>query len=490
MKKSKQLLALLLSLTVAFTMCFGSMGVAFAEGEETPTVAQEGTEEALDVVLTVICGDKKAYFAQIGDELFQCDADGKNVSEYPMPTYSGDYSAINNNAQPDSVTDAYGPSIIDLVECAAAESELEGASVTFADKDGWDCTMPWSEITAKRYSYSSVLNMELDEGEYEMGNAVTSDEKGKRVEPIVNLASKGTVAIGQRAQTDRNKSAFTKGVGTGGTITINKEGATAFDASSLELEDSCISLEEATTDGAKLKNVDSVKASIYYEIGQEPTYRSSIYNYKTKKGTLVKELNFDNYGVYDIKVRVMGPTGLASEVKTLKLTVADEPIDASKVNVTTSKYVYNGKAKVPSVSVSGLTKDKDYTVQYADNVKVGLGTVTVAGTNKYYGSTTKSFTIYPAKASIKKIKKGNKKLTVSFKSQKASGVDGYVISYKRTGFKAKYTKKVYVSKNATSKTIKKLKKNKKYTIKVAAYKNINGKKVYGSWSDYKRQRTK
>ena len=39
-------------------------------------------------------------------------------------------------------------------------------------------------------------------------------------------------------------------------------------------------------------------------------------------------------------------------------------------------------------------------------------------------------------------------------------------------------------------TFKALKKNKTYYVKVRAYKNVDGKRVYGKWSDVKRVKCK
>ena len=53
-----------------------------------------------------------------------------------------------------------------------------------------------------------------------------------------------------------------------------------------------------------------------------------------------------------------------------------------------SSYEYTGKAIEPKVRVSGLGEG-DYTVEYANNVKIGTATVTVkARGDKYKGTIT------------------------------------------------------------------------------------------------------
>ena len=91
----------------------------------------------------------------------------------------------------------------------------------------------------------------------------------------------------------------------------------------------------------------------------------------------------------------------------------------------------------------------------------------------------------PAKTVIKKLKnRKGKKLQVKFK--KVSGADGYEIAYsKGVNFgKKKTTVKSYnAAKNV--RTIKKLKKGKRYFVKVRAYRMNGTQKVYGKWSQVK-----
>lgn len=80
--------------------------------------------------------------------------------------------------------------------------------------------------------------------------------------------------------------------------------------------------------------------------------------------------------------------------------------------------VYNGKAYEPSVKVTAfngkrrvtLKKNKDYKLQYANNVHAGedKATVTISGMGKYTGSVTKTFTITPKNVKKLKIMTGSK----------------------------------------------------------------------------------
>lgn len=92
----------------------------------------------------------------------------------------------------------------------------------------------------------------------------------------------------------------------------------------------------------------------------------------------------------------------------------------------------------------------------------------------------------PARASIKSLKKGKKKVKVKIK--KVSGAKGYQIQYStKKSFKGK--KSVYVT--SRTKTIKKLKSKKTYYFRVRAYKLNGKKKVYSKkWSKVKKVKVK
>lgn len=140
-------------------------------------------------------------------------------------------------------------------------------------------------------------------------------------------------------------------------------------------------------------------------------------------------------------------------------------------------FVYNGKAQTPSVTALAgngeiLTENTDYTVNYeGSKVSVGTHTVTAYFKGKYEGTASKTYTINPAKPSIKKIKSSKKKLTVYMSAKPSSkGAKYYRIYYKQKG--AGSWKSVTTS--SSYKTIKSLKKGKRYYVKVYAYSTIDG----------------
>ena len=80
-----------------------------------------------------------------------------------------------------------------------------------------------------------------------------------------------------------------------------------------------------------------------------------------------------------------------------------------------------------------------------------------------------------------------KKAKLTLKWKKISGINGYQIYYKQAGKKAKY-KKVKASSN--KKILVKLKKGKKYNVKIRAYKVQGGKTYFGKWSNAKKAKIK
>ena len=94
----------------------------------------------------------------------------------------------------------------------------------------------------------------------------------------------------------------------------------------------------------------------------------------------------------------------------------------------------------------------------------------------------------PKATTIKSLKKRGKK-AVKITYKKVSGVSGYQI-YMSTKKKSGYKKIATLSSKKSSYTKGKLKKGKKYYVRVRAYSNLNGTKSYTDWSKKKTVRVK
>jgi hypothetical protein len=145
--------------------------------------------------------------------------------------------------------------------------------------------------------------------------------------------------------------------------------------------------------------------------------------------------------------------------------------------------------KQKTVAAKGHTAVKDKAVA-ATYTATGL---TEGSHCKVCGKVLKKQT----KTAKKKLKKPTlKKLTAKSKAfgvkwKKVSDADGYQICYaaNKTFTKNKATKKV-ANGSAASATVKKLKAKKKYFVRVRAYKETGGKKVYSEWSETLTVKTK
>ena len=156
----------------------------------------------------------------------------------------------------------------------------------------------------------------------------------------------------------------------------------------------------------------------------------------------------------------------------------------TNIKLSTTKYVYDGKTKTPSVSAyaNGTKLDQTkYSVSYgAGRKNIGTYTVKVTGNENsgYVGTNTTTFQIVPKTAKTPSVKAGKKKAAVKW--AKAPGGVKYQVMIQKKGSKAKY-----YSASKNSLTVKKLASKKKYTAKVRSYKKVGGKTIYGNWSKAK-----
>lgn len=159
------------------------------------------------------------------------------------------------------------------------------------------------------------------------------------------------------------------------------------------------------------------------------------------------------------------------------------PISKASVKLSQTKYTYTGRAIRPGVTVTyggkRLVAGQDYTVSYGANKSAGAGKVTVTGLGSYAGSIAKTFTIQPAKPSVKSAKAVKAGFKITWRKKSSAEATGFQVQYSTSkSMKAAKTKTV----KGTSKTIKGLKKGKSYYVRVRAYKTVGKTKVYSIWS--------
>lgn len=166
----------------------------------------------------------------------------------------------------------------------------------------------------------------------------------------------------------------------------------------------------------------------------------------------------------------------------------------TKMVLNKDRFVYNGKVQKPEIHIEidkYLWLDSEsYDYSYSKGCKnVGTYTVTAKLIDEYEGVMKKKFKIVPKTTSVKSVAGGKKKITVKWKKQ-TTQTTGYQVQY-ATNSKFTGAKKVTINKNSsTSKTISKLKANKKCYVRIRTYKTVKGVKYYGNWSGRKSAKTK
>ena len=134
----------------------------------------------------------------------------------------------------------------------------------------------------------------------------------------------------------------------------------------------------------------------------------------------------------------------------------------------------------------------DYTVAYSNknSKKVGQYTVTITFKGNYTGTKKLTYKINPKGVSLKKLTKGSKQFKATW-GKNTTETTGYQIEYSTNKNFKSGNKKVTIKKNkTTSTTVKKLKKNKKYYVRIRTYKTVSGKKYYSGWSKVLNVKTK
>lgn len=179
----------------------------------------------------------------------------------------------------------------------------------------------------------------------------------------------------------------------------------------------------------------------------------------------------DEFGDGNITIKITYPSSNSNNAKQSDISSLTFGKIANKA--------YTGKAITPAVTVKDggkkLTEGTDYTVSYKNNTKIGTATATITGKGDYSGTKTVKFKIVPKKAKLSGSVSDTK---AALSWNKSKGATGYEVYCSVDG--GKFTKL------KTAKALKytaKLAKGKSYQFKVRPYTLVNGKKVYGGWSN-------
>ena len=185
----------------------------------------------------------------------------------------------------------------------------------------------------------------------------------------------------------------------------------------------------------------------------------------------------------------------------------------------TVECTYRSVARKPKVTVldkkGKKISSKYYSVKYSNNKTVGTASVKITMKAPYTGTKTLKFQIVPAKQKITLIKVKYKK-SIDLIWTRNRAVSGYQVQYatnkkftknavtKNVGklnkdkvtrgyeffdYNEQYLRDTYFLKetkyNKNYMRIKKLEPNTKYYVRVRSYKTVKDKKIYGAWSEAK-----
>ena len=149
---------------------------------------------------------------------------------------------------------------------------------------------------------------------------------------------------------------------------------------------------------------------------------------------------------------------------------------------------YTGKELEPAVTIKDGDKtlqkgwNNDYTVSYENNKDIGTATVTITGRGDYTGTKKLTFRIVPKKTtlSVKLGKTSNSWKSAKLMWKKSTGTDGWEIQYSENG--GKYRKLTTVKGEKLSVMVR-FTKGDVEKFRVRPFTQVNGKKLYGAWSN-------
>lgn len=112
--------------------------------------------------------------------------------------------------------------------------------------------------------------------------------------------------------------------------------------------------------------------------------------------TLTSSPTYTEVGTYNIYYQIIADNYNDLEGNQI-LTINAIDIEVPTYKQNTNEIIYDGTAKMPEFTLKNedytLEKDKDYTVEYSDNINAGTGKITITGKEHYKGTIEKTFTI-------------------------------------------------------------------------------------------------
>ncbi len=272
------------------------------------------------------------------------------------------------------------------------------------------------------------------------------------------------------ATVDQNGNVKAVGIGTTEIIVKSTDGS--------EITSTCLVTVKQKVNSLSISSItaqtftgSAIKPEVIIKDGKYQLQKGKDYSLKWKNNT--------NAGT--AKVTVAGK-GNYSGTKEITFTIKAKGIKDLTISKV-SNQTYSGKALKPSVTITykkkNLKKGTDYKLEYQSNTNIGKATIIIRGMGNYTGTKKVQFIIKPSKTVLSSVKSSKSKSVVaSWKSIK--GVSGYQVFY-ATSQNGSY--KLAGTTKKTSYTVSKLKSKSTVYVKVRAYKKIDGKNVYGAYSN-------
>jgi uncharacterized protein YkwD len=171
-------------------------------------------------------------------------------------------------------------------------------------------------------------------------------------------------------------------------------------------------------------------------------------------------------------------------IKSTKTELASKKTAKITASVTNPEWGYLTTAILPKSFQWKSSKPSVATVSkngVVTGVKAGAVTITAKPSGNPDAKQRVKLGILPPKTSVSKLTAGKGRMKVTWK--KVSGITKYEVQYRPKGASA-WSKKTAPS-DASSLTIKKLKKGNTYQVRIRSYKNDSGTKYQSAWSAVK-----
>lgn len=492
-----------LTLALAVTMCFGSIGTAKVYAAE-------------DVALSVYDGEKLVKEYSL-DDLKEIAAKEGNV-KYKFSGYNRNpsfYTFGDENAYPD-VKEVVGPTVEGILDDAGV-TYTDDQLISFAAPDGVTESFIAGDFFKERYYFPNG-RIEIKGTGYKGTPAQEANYADKEVVvPMIDLHRsdewESVLRFGQTAPNEQNNAAFVKYVADGGKIIVGDVQTVAWDPINDANYLGGDILPETELEFKLPQSMLNKKVAAYFTTdGTEPGHGDAIYNYD-KYGGLQKILLPEEEGTVTYKFKVIGYGKLDSKTTTFtyKVVDADQPAVPENFTATTDE---NGFAELTWTPVKGadgyeiLKNNPDTGEMYVyhqinsgdecgvEDAVVAVGTEysyqvrafkKLSSGQKVYSSATEKQTVLikdmtpPAKPSLNSAAKTGYG-GIQIKWSKVEGADGYQV-WRYDAVSKKYTLAKTITNGSTvSWKNTGLKTGRKYTYKVRAYRLVDGEKIFSAYS--------